>query len=122
MRRMSYALVQDVLASWEWYEPIARSLEGPPPGLLLHVAGPTDEGFRIIEIWESEVTWQRFSLTREAALASVDPGLGPRTVVRDLRAAQLVIGAALREAETHDWIAVGPGVVGSPEAKVDSLG
>lgn len=96
MRRMPYALVKDVPASWEHYRGIARSLERVPPGLLLHLAGPTDEGIRIIEVWESEVAWRQFAADLGSALGSVDPGLGPRTVVRDLRAAHLVIGAALR--------------------------
>jgi hypothetical protein len=108
---MSYALVQDVPASWEQYHGIARSLERLPPGLLLHVAGPTDEGFRIIEVWESELAWRQFAPDLASALGSVDADVGPRTVVRDLRAAHLVIGEALRGAAPHDWIAVGTGVV-----------
>lgn len=113
---MSYALVQDIPASWEQYRWIARSLERVPPGLLLRVAGPTDEGIRIIEVWESEADWRQFAPDLEAALGSVDPDVGPRTVVRDLRAAHLVIGEALRGAAPHDWIAVGPGVLGVSEA------
>jgi hypothetical protein len=112
---MSYALVKDVPASWEQYRGMARSFEHVPPGLLLHVAGPTDEGIRIIEVWESEVAWRRFAADLGSALGSVDPGVGPRTVVRDLRAAHLVIGEALRGAAPHVWIALGPGVVGPPE-------
>jgi hypothetical protein len=108
---MSYALVQDIPASWEQYQGIARSLEIAPPGLLLHVAGPTDEGFRIIEVWESEAAWRLFAPDLEAALRSVDPGVGPRAIVRDLRAVHLVVGEAMREAAPRDWIAVGPGVV-----------
>jgi hypothetical protein len=113
---MSYALVQDIPASWEQYRGIARSFERVPPGLLLRVAGPTDEGIRIIEVWESEAAWRQFAQDLEAALASVDPDVSPRTVVRDLRAAHLVIGEALRGAAPHDWIAVGPGVVEVIEA------
>lgn len=112
---MSYALVQDVPASWEQYRGIARSLERVPPGLLLHVAGPTDEGFRIIQVWESEVAWRRFSPDLENALGSVDPHVGPRMVVRDLRAVHLVVGEAMRGAAPRDWISVGPGVVEARE-------
>jgi hypothetical protein len=113
---MSYALVKDVPASWEQYESIARSFEHVPPGLLLHVAGSTDEGIRIIEVWESELAWRQFAPELASALGSVDPDVGPRTVVRDLHAAHLVIGEALRGAASHDWIAVGPGVVEATEA------
>ena len=111
MRRMSYALVKDIPASWEQYGGIARSLERLPQGLLLHIAGPTDEGIRIIEVWESEAAWRQFVADVENPLGSVDPDVGKRSVVRYLRAAHLVIGEAMRGAAPHDWIAVGPGVV-----------
>jgi hypothetical protein len=107
---MSYALVQDIPASWEQYRGISRSLERVPRGLLLHVAGPTDEGFRIIEVWESEAAWRQFAPDFEAALGSIDPDVAPRAIVRDLRGVHLVVGEALRGAAPADWIAVGPGV------------
>lgn len=62
---MSYAFVEDIAASWEHYEPFAAALEGrTPDGLLLHAAGPTEEGFRIIGVWESEADWLRFRTDR----------------------------------------------------------
>jgi hypothetical protein len=65
MRAVSYAFVEDIAASWEHYGRFAAALEGPlPDGLLLHAAGPTDEGFRIIGVWESEEAWQRFRRDR----------------------------------------------------------
>jgi hypothetical protein len=106
---MSYALVEDVPASWEQYGAIARSVGQVPPGLLLHVAGPTDEGFRIIEVWQSEADWLRFSAEHAVALASVDPAVSARTVVRDLRAVHVVAGEAWPDLVRADWIAVGPG-------------
>jgi hypothetical protein len=57
---MSFAFVQDVAASWEQYERFAAAISEQPEGLVLHVAGPTDEGFRIIGVWDSESAWQRF--------------------------------------------------------------
>ena len=43
----------------------AAALAGPvPEGLILHAAGPTDEGFRIIALWECEEAWQRFVADR----------------------------------------------------------
>jgi hypothetical protein len=33
---------------------------GRPPGLLAHAAGPTDDGFCVIEWWESEDAWNDF--------------------------------------------------------------
>lgn len=91
---MSYAVVEDVPASWERYEVIARTVGRRPRGLLLHVAGPTDEGFRIIEIWESEEAWQAFAHAFNAALATVDPAVGTRAIARNLRAVHLVRGDA----------------------------
>jgi hypothetical protein len=57
-----FAVVDDVAASWERYAHFAARLEGvPPEGLILHAAGRTDEGFRIVEIWESEEAWRSFA-------------------------------------------------------------
>ena len=93
---MSYALVHDVPASWERYAAIARSVGHGPPGLLLHVAGPTDEGFRMIEVWETEAAWRQFAPDLEAAFALVDPLLGRQPIVRDLRAVHVVLGESMR--------------------------
>ncbi len=30
------------------------NLSGPPPGSLVHLAGPREGGWRIIEVWESD--------------------------------------------------------------------
>lgn len=59
---MSYAFVQDVAASWEQYERFSAALRvEAPAGLIAHVAGPTDEGFRMIDIWAgSEQEWRKF--------------------------------------------------------------
>ena len=88
---MSYALVEDVAASWESYERLAAALdESAPDGLLLHAAGPTDEGVRIIEVWESEEAWHRFAQDAHRS----DDGrfsAAPR-YLRDLRPAHLVLG------------------------------
>jgi hypothetical protein len=58
---MSYAFVQDVAASWEQYEHLSAALRfQAPAGLIAHVAGPTDEGFRMIDIWASEHEWREY--------------------------------------------------------------
>ena len=82
---MSYALVEDVAASWESYERFAAGIErSQPDGLILHAAGRTDEGFRIIEVWESEEAWRRFAdgLDRPNA----------QRFVRELQPTHLVLG------------------------------
>jgi hypothetical protein len=104
---MSYALVEDIPASWERYQVIARSLGRAPRGLLVHVAGPTDEGFRIIEVWESEADWLAFSGELEAALDSVEV-TATRTIVRYRRAAHVVVGEAWPGHPGNDWADFGP--------------
>jgi hypothetical protein len=82
---MSYALVEDVAASWESYERFAADIErSNPDGLILHAAGRTDEGFRIIEVWESEEAWRRFAERRDRPSA-------PR-FIRELQPTHLVLG------------------------------
>ncbi len=34
--------------------------QGMPPGLLAHAAGTTDDGFCVIEWWDSEESWNTF--------------------------------------------------------------
>ena len=88
---MSYAFVQDVAASWEQYERVAGVLVEPAPeGLVLHVAGPTDEGFRIIAVWESEEAWLRFLADRLGT--AVDGAAEVPPVFRALRPAHIVFG------------------------------
>lgn len=57
----TYAYVQDVAEEWEVYERLAAALgDAVPVGLIVHVAGPTDSGYRIIDVWESRAAWERF--------------------------------------------------------------
>jgi hypothetical protein len=74
---------------------VAAGLTEPDPqGLILHLAGPTDEGFRIIAVWESEEAWQRFQIERlQPAVAALGGPSRPETTFRDLHAAHLVVGA-----------------------------
>lgn len=91
---MAYAFVQDIASTWEQYERITASLVEPAPrGLILHVAGPTDEGFRIIDVWESEEAWQRFQTERLApAIAALGGPARPEPSFRDLHPAHVVVG------------------------------
>jgi hypothetical protein len=91
---MSYAFVQDIAASWHDYRRVSvPALEPVPAGLILHVAGPTDEGFRIIAVWESESAWERFRSERLApAIACFGGPARPEPTFRDLQAAHLVVG------------------------------
>lgn len=86
---MPYVVVEDVAASWEQYGQVAAALAGPAPaGLIVHAAGPTDEGFRIVGVWESEEAWQRFvQEVGSATLAHTSA-----QVVRTLRPEHVVYG------------------------------
>ena len=107
---MSYVLVTDISASWEAYQALAGDVAGNlSAGLLLHIAGPTDEGFRIIEVWESEAAWRGHAVDRVVAPDPTDPVMQARMVVRALHPIHLVLSEAWVGRARHDWIAVGPG-------------
>jgi hypothetical protein len=90
-RGMSYAFVEDVAASWEQYERFAAALADPTPeGLLVHAAGPTEEGFRIIGVWESEEAWRRF--LRDRLGDAIDEATAVPAVFRPLRPQHIVFG------------------------------
>ena len=60
------------LAGWgqEQYDEVTKRLTGggglsslsdwPVDGILSHVAGPTDSGWRVVDVWESEEAFGRF--------------------------------------------------------------
>lgn len=88
---MSYAVVQDIPASWEEYARWVATLEHElPPGLVVHAAGPTDEGVRTIEVWESEAAWHDFTA---GSLARSPSDLPVPLISRELELAHLMVGA-----------------------------
>jgi hypothetical protein len=76
---MAYAFVQDIASSWEQYERVAAGLtKSAPSGLILYLAGPTDEGFRIIALCETEAAFKRFQTERlQPAIAALRWALTP---------------------------------------------
>jgi hypothetical protein len=44
----------DVNALDDAMETVMAAQGGPPPGLMLHVAWPVDEGFMLCQIWRTE--------------------------------------------------------------------
>ncbi|GAA3345876.1 hypothetical protein GCM10020358_54650 [Amorphoplanes nipponensis] len=63
------------------YRMVEKNL-GPdrPPGLLAHVSGPTEDGWRIINIWQDEAAFRAFQsqrLVRAAGLAAQQDGFDP---------------------------------------------
>lgn len=89
-----YAFVEDIAASWQDYKELAAALADPvPPGLVVHIAGPTDEGIRVIELWETKQAWARCRSDRLGRGISA-PGRAPRPqgAFRPLHPAQIVFG------------------------------
>jgi hypothetical protein len=43
----------------------------PVPGLLAHVAGPAPNGFRVLDVWQSEESFRKFGETLLPILQSI---------------------------------------------------
>ncbi len=83
-----FAVVHDVAATWDDYDAIRRALaRAPVNGLVLHAAGPTDDGFRTIDIWTSHGAWDRFRSNFEHAF----DGSHLPPVMRELQIRHLTI-------------------------------
>ena len=95
---MSYAFVQDIPVTWDTYLATAATLGWPPPeGLVLHVAGPTEEGFRMIGIWDSRESWHRFRDDRlRAIFESIAAGSRTQPTYRELGIAHVLSGPHAR--------------------------
>ena len=97
---MAYVTVEDVAATWEQYERSLAALVDPvPAGLILHAAGRTDEGYRIVDVWESEAAWQHFRSRRPPAHIPALAG-GEQSRFRDFRPDHFV--TALPTRGEHD--------------------
>ena len=63
---MAVGVVLDILGGTEeQYDTVMRDLgiegaEALPEGLVVHVAGPTDVGWRMIDVWESREAFDTF--------------------------------------------------------------
>jgi len=56
---------------------VASPADWPSEGLLAHIAGPTDEGFRVIDVWESEEAFASFGQFLMPVLQELGVGGGP---------------------------------------------
>ena len=58
------------------YDRVVQELEakgaGAPKGRTFHVAGPTDTGWRVVDVWESEEHLDRFGETLIPVLVAAD--------------------------------------------------
>ncbi len=82
----AFAVVYDIAASWQDYHLIREAgPEDSVPGLILHAAGPTQDGFRTIDVWASEDAWQAY----RPRLRHVFDDLAEPPVVRELHIGHL---------------------------------
>ncbi|MBA3339251.1 MAG: hypothetical protein H0T54_05825 [Geodermatophilaceae bacterium] len=96
----AFAVVYDIAASWQDYHLVREAgLQDSVPGLILHAAGPTQDGFRTIDVWASEGAWEAY----RPRLRHVFDHLAEPPVVRELHIGHLT-SALLRP--------VAPGVTG----------
>lgn len=104
-RFVSYAFVEDIAASWEEYGRLAAALEGgpAPKGLLLHAAGPTDEGIRIVEVWESEEAW--VAHLNDPPRETDDTRPHPPSVRRELHPRHVVVGERIGGGRDEEGVA-----------------
>ena len=68
------------------YDQVQKELhpdKKPPAGMLFHVAGPTSEGWRVVEVWESQEAADRYFQTtlgaalQKAGIEAVRPDVFP---------------------------------------------
>ena len=76
---MPYGVMQDMPGVGEAeYHMVEKHLGlDRPAGLLAHVSGPMDGGWRVINVWDSEAAFRRFQserLMRAAGLAAQQEG------------------------------------------------
>ena len=71
-------LVETPGGTQEQYDIVLESLDlggKNPPGQIFHIAGPTDDGWRVVDLWESREDFDRFfeENLREALTAAGMP-------------------------------------------------
>ncbi len=80
---MAIAQVHE-LRGWtkEGYERGMRMLNnpGPPPGSLVHMSGPMEGGWRIVEVWESEEAATAFYSSAAFQKMAKEVGVQPNIV------------------------------------------
>ena len=76
---MPYAVIMEWDADWDTHRRIDAAIgEDPADGLVLHSAGPSESGTRVLDVWETKDHANRFFETRIVpALASLGMEPGP---------------------------------------------
>ncbi len=89
-----FAVVHDIAATWGDYAAIRRSFtDGSVEGLILHAAGPTEDGLRLIDVWTSQGAWQRHSLR----LGRILDQLHVPSAIRELRVDHLTRASTMAD-------------------------
>ncbi len=65
------------------YERVVTAVNktGTPSGALLHAAGPIEDGYRVIEIWDSQQAADAFYRSAEYAAATADLNTEPKLLM-----------------------------------------
>ena len=75
----TWAFVSDVPISREQYDKLDQELgSDKPEGLIVHAAGESGSGIRIIDVWESKQQFERFQSERLGP-ATLKVGIEPPT-------------------------------------------
>lgn len=76
---MAVAMILDLPGVTEAQYATARGMLGESlqPGNLVHVAGPTEDGWRVVEVWESPEAMGAFFQSAEAGAAFQAAGIPP---------------------------------------------
>ncbi len=83
---MAIAVLFEATATWEQYQEAMTKLEeagwSRPKARLYHVAGPTEAGFTIVDVWDSPESLQEFGailtpITQEIGFTPPEPRVWP---------------------------------------------
>ena len=106
---MEYGLIQTVAQPIEAYEELHAQIlagsGGSAPGLLVHFARSTDQGFQVVEVWESkEHSGRFFERVIKPILERFPPDQPlPEPVVEEfeVHGLQIPVGSAAPSAQTE---------------------
>ena len=76
------------------YDEAIKKLEavgaGAPKGRTYHVAGPTDNGWRVVDVWDSQADWDAFM---QGSLAAIMKEVGmPMPAISPFPAHNIIVG------------------------------
>lgn len=76
---MTVAVIMDLPGVTEAQYGVARNMlaTAPQPGNLVHIGGPSEGGWRIVEVWESAEAMGAFFQSPAARAAFQAAGIGP---------------------------------------------